>query len=367
MNSVREFEGGFMVDNVVILAGGAGKRLWPASMGSRPKQFMEVGPDGTLYYQTLKRAFGLGIAGKVYVVTHEDHVEAARTGGEGLAREEMERLVILAEPFSRNTAPALALAAAFIRCQGGVDEISLILSADHLISPLGSFGRSVGLASAAAAEGFIVTFGIRPSEPNTGYGYVEVIGGEGADAEVYDVRSFREKPDEASAREYVESGNYFWNAGMFAYRNDCFCSEMALCEPELSRIFSGLKAGDFVKTVSEVPECYQLSEVLGEMYRGCPSISIDYAMMERARRVRMVRADFEWNDVGSWDAMADLGYGTESPVYSYLSGNNFVYSDCPVALCGVDDLIVVVRNNRVLVCRRGDSQLVRNVARDDEA
>ncbi|MCK5737518.1 MAG: NTP transferase domain-containing protein, partial [Spirochaetaceae bacterium] len=185
-----------MVENVIIMAGGAGKRLWPASMGKRPKQFLRVGGNTTLFRGTLDRAFNLGISGNIYVVTHEDHVEAAVEECRSLDIDRRSRVVILAEPIARNTAPALALAASRMILDGRSDQTCLVMPADHLITPQEGFLASVETAVEEAQQGFIVPFGISPGSPATGYGYIETGESRGSG---YDVVSFREKPDGKTA------------------------------------------------------------------------------------------------------------------------------------------------------------------------
>ena len=353
-----------MVDNVIIMAGGAGKRLWPASFGRRPKQFMSVDGGASLLRGSLDRAFALGISGKVIIVTHEDHVDAAVEECLSLGESFRSRIIILAEPVAKNTAPALALAAARLTLDGREGEVCLVMAADHLISPMEAFADCVRRASREAAGGFIVPYGIVPEGPATGYGYIEA--GEPA-GEGRGVVSFREKPDAETARRYVESGRYFWNAGLFTYRTDVFSAELAAHAPEVSSAFDGASEDWFLSSRSAGIVLFAPSDELRHRYDGCPGISVDYAVMERTDRIRMVEADFSWNDVGSWDVIAGLGAPSGVPVYNRESRGNFVYSDRPVALCGVEDLIVVVANGRVLVCRKGMSQLVKGAAEDDSA
>ncbi len=351
-----------MVENVIIMAGGAGKRLWPASMGKRPKQFLHVDGNVTLFRGTLDRAFNLGISGFVYVVTHEDHVDAAVEECRSLAQERRSRVVILAEPVARNTAPALALAAGRMILDGRNCESCLVMPADHLITAVEAFHSSVETASDEAQKGFIVPFGINPDGPATGYGYIE--SGDPAGAG-FEVLSFREKPDAQTARNYLSSGRYYWNAGLFTYRNDVFLEELALCSPEISRVFIKPDEKWFVSRIDDELRIYEPSEDLRTLYGNTPGISMDYAVMEKTKKIRMVKAGFDWNDVGSWDVIAELDAPTEAAVYSYQSDGNFVYSDRPVALCGVENLIVVVANNRVMVCKKGMSQLVKDAAEED--
>jgi mannose-1-phosphate guanylyltransferase/mannose-1-phosphate guanylyltransferase/mannose-6-phosphate isomerase len=271
-------------------------------------------------------------------------------------------VVILAEPIARNTAPALALAAGRMILDGRGEETCLVMPADHLITAREGFSLSVDSAAEEARKGFIVPFGITPESPATGYGYIETGKQEGSGFEVI---SFREKPDSETAEKYLSSGRYYWNSGLFTYRNDVFLRELSACTPEVADIFSSPDEKWFKTREDNGIRIYEPAEILSYLYESCPGISMDYAVMEKTDKIRMVKAGFDWNDVGSWDVIAQLDSSTGKPVYSYESEGNYVYSDRPVALCGVEDLIVVVANNRVMVCKKGMSQLVKEVAEED--
>lgn len=351
-----------MVDNVVIMAGGAGKRLWPASVANHPKQFMKVGSGSSLFRVALDRAFGIGISGSVFVVTHEDHVHAAVRECQSLPAEQRKQICIMAEPISRNTAAALALSAAGMSLVGKSHQTQLVMPADHLISPIEAFTASVEIASKEAANGYIVPYGIVPLKPAIEYGYIEV----GREAgEVYEVLSFREKPDEATAKRYIESGCHYWNAGIFTYRTDVFLEELWAFEPEIAHSFTDPEEAWFKQRKESGISIWEPTEKLRERYKDCPAKSVDYAVMERSGKIRMVKAAFEWNDVGSWDEIANIGAENPLPVYTVRSSGNFVYSDRPVALCGVEDLIVVSANGKLMICKMGMSQLVKDLAEKD--
>jgi mannose-1-phosphate guanylyltransferase/mannose-6-phosphate isomerase len=325
---------------------------------------MEVEGDLTLIRGTLERALALGIEGKIVVVTHEDHVPVTREECRKLDKKSLEKIVVLAEPIARNTAPALALAASWLSLQGADRDVLLVLAADHLISPIETFAKTVEVAAREGRAGYIVPFGLTPEYPATGYGYIEAGEKAGGGREI---KVFREKPDQKTAEQYAGSGRHFWNSGMFVYGVDVFLEELTDHEPAVASAFEGPIEGWFRPVDDEEPRTYLPSDALRERYRGCPAISVDYAVMERSRRIRMVEAEFSWNDVGSWDVIADIAPTSRTPVYEKESRGNFVYSDIPVALCGVEDLIVAVSNGRVLVCKKGASQLVKEVAEEDLA
>ena len=350
-----------MVDHVIIMAGGAGKRLWPASNGSKPKQFMTVQGSESLFQGTVNRAASLGIDGKILVVTHKDHIRAALEDSRSLPAELRGKMVLLAEPEARNTGPALAYAAAWLRGHaGGEDSSALVLAADHLIRDVEGFGKDVESASVLAERGSLVVYGIKPDFPSTGYGYIEA-GAE--DAPGFKVTSFKEKPDQKTAEDFLKAGNYLWNSGMFTYKLSVFQDELRKGTPAMQTPFDGAYSG---------PESYVENDItvvmpdgpLSELYASLPRDSVDYALMEKSDLISMVPSGFDWNDVGSWDIIADLNPPAEQPVFVAEGEGNFVYSDIPVAMCGVDNLIVVIKNGKALICRKGESQLVKGAAEE---
>ncbi len=343
----------------VVLAGGAGTRLWPASTRSNPKQFLRVGGPKSLLQMTLERADALGVE-RILVVTHQSQAES-------VAREiaDNERLtgktVIISEPSARNTAPALALAATYLAAEGAADAVSIVMPADHLITPVEAFADDAAKAAELARAGYLVTFGIRPTRPETGYGYIETTETLGPG---WNVHSFREKPDQPTAVHYLKAGNYYWNSGMFVYRNDLFLAELSENSPDVTDPFGRLTEKFALRRVHGVPVCGDMA-ALSSLYASLPSISIDYALMEKSLKRAMVAGSFSWNDVGSWDEIAAIAetHGTDpgdAPQFLVDAERCYVESELPVAVCGVDDLHVIVRNGMILVCRRGASQLVKD-------
>jgi mannose-1-phosphate guanylyltransferase/mannose-6-phosphate isomerase len=347
-----------MVQHVVIMAGGAGKRLWPASNKETPKQLLELNKGRSLLYGTLKRAMALNVTGRILIVTHQSQVEGCLTECRSFSPEEQNKIVILAEPIARNTAPALALAAQWIKAKESEKDTLLVLAADHLISPVSAFCHDVEVASVQAEQGTLVTFGIKPSFASTGYGYIEMSDGSET---VRDVVSFREKPDKNQAQEFLDKGNYLWNSGMFVYSVKTFLEELASSSPAISKPFSRLNDSSFPeKQIDGITVPRDLGPIL-DVYNETAADSVDYAVMEKSKRIKVVPATMEWNDIGSWDVIADEALTLPSDILDQGRGHNYVYSDLPVALCGVKDLIVVVKNGVVMICRRGESQLVKNV------
>ena len=343
------------LDAVMILAGGSGTRLWPASIRSRPKQFMDPGTGTSLLAGTVERAAAC-TDGPILIVTHHSQVDGIRAEARNYG-EAAGRVVVLPEPEARNTASAIAFGLAWLKREGVGEQTlnTLVLPADHIVSPLDVYLRDVAAAAELAATGMLVTFGIRPHRPETGYGYIER--GD-AHAPGFRVEAFREKPDAETAQTYLESGRHFWNSGMFVFPYDLFFDELARSEPDIAATFS---AEDLGTTTTEDTGLRVLQPVedLVRAYSELPKISVDYAVMERSQSVGMVEAHYSWSDVGSWDELADMQQ--TAPDIAVKSSGCYVNSDIPVAIAGVDDLIVVIRNGRALVTRRRSSQLVKDV------
>jgi mannose-1-phosphate guanylyltransferase/mannose-6-phosphate isomerase len=277
-----------MIQHVVILAGGSGTRLWPASKASSPKQLIDLGTGsgGSLFQQTLARAIGLGPSGRVLVVTHESQAaavrEQARAAGAG------RRLAVLSEPEARNTAPAICCACAWLEARGEAGGPLLVLPADHAIEPQDRFAAAVEAAAELAAGGRLVVFGVRPTRPETGYGYIEAAEALGRG---FVVRSFHEKPDEATARRYLDAGRFYWNSGMFTFTAAAFLEEAQRHAPAVARPFARGRAG--LARLEVRDGVVGDDGTLRAIYAGLPSIAVDYAVMEKSRSIAMVSADFE--------------------------------------------------------------------------
>jgi mannose-1-phosphate guanylyltransferase/mannose-6-phosphate isomerase len=357
-----------LVGHAVILAGGTGTRLWPASTRKHPKQFLRLAEGQSLFAMTLRRAIRLQIEGYICVVTHQDHAEEIMQECIEVLREEdfpQGRVLVLAEPEAKNTAPAIAYACVLLRRAGSPEDTLIVMPADHIIEPLSVFAEDVGRAASLAEKGWLVTFGIPPDRPETGYGYIEA--GETLDPG-FKVRKFKEKPDEATARSFIALGNHYWNSGMFAFRGDRYLEELQAHKPDLARVILEASIPDVIppEAKTDAPLLVPADKALEAAYWKSPTISIDYAVMEHSEHSAVVPAGFSWSDVGSWDVVAelfgeDVQEGSRGSTIAVDSNNNFVLSDLPVALAGVEDLIVVVKNGAVLICRKGKSQAVRDI------
>lgn len=370
-----------MFTDAIIMAGGSGTRLWPASSSALPKQFLGLPGGGTFFGQSMRRAFDCGIAGKVVVVTGEAHLDHVLQSCSELDASERARVSVIPERMARNTAPAIAAAATFLRREAGPGRRALVLTSDHVITPFERLRADVEAADALAAAGRLAVFGIPPRSPETGYGYIEagdLIASRTAPERCFAVRSFREKPDLETARGFVESGSFFWNSGMFGFSVDAMLEELRLLAQDVIAPFDALGApGPDARSRREGGvEVVDRWPGLDEAYGKAWAISIDYAVAERTKSAAMVAASFDWLDLGSWDEYSTFVENAEggrdgtpsAPVVEIEASGCFVDSELPVALCGVDDLVVVVRRGggadggkppAVLICRRGKTQLVK--------
>lgn len=315
----------------VVLSGGSGDRFWPASTPDMPKQFLDLLGKGTLLRNTVDRLLLRFDPKDVIVVTHKDQVTRTREILPDIPN-------IIGEPSRKNTAPACALGA----MEAGEDEIQLVVPADHLIEDAEGFFKCVDAAvEEVECSGSLVTFGIPPTGPETGYGYIKA--GQSTIRGTRKVIAFREKPDRDTALSFLSEGGYYWNSGIFVWRGSDLLTEMGKHEPVIRDAMSS-------------------SADLAEIYRYIPSISVDNAVMERTDRAMMVKAEFDWSDLGSWMAIADLvgSSGTDRERFVLKGKNVFIRSGGrPVAVVGLSDVIVVDSPEGVLVCGKDSAQDVR--------
>lgn len=342
----------------VILSGGAGTRLWPVSREAHPKPFMRLADGQSLAEKTVRRALNMVDSQHVLTVTSRDYYFLMRDTYAGVDGD-AEKFSFLLEPFGRNTAPAIALAALSLRDRFGEDAIMLVMPADHLITKEAVFASAVEEAARLARQDYLVTFGVYPTHAETGYGYIR----SGKDLngdDAFEVEAFVEKPDVETAKAYVASGDYQWNSGIFCFTVKRILSALAEEAPAVLRTAR--------KVWSEMDGNEQPQEIPSEAFESSPNISIDYAVMESAERRAVVSGHFGWSDVGSWKAISELyesddaGNRIRGRAVLVDSRNCFVQSDERlVAAVGLDDLVIVDTGDAVLVADRDRVQEVKQV------
>ena len=341
----------------VIMAGGSGTRFWPLSRKDRPKQFLPLAGDAPLLRATVERLPPLARARDTYVVCGPAHVGAARR-----MLKELPAGNFIVEPCARNTAPCVGLAAVHVQARDPRGVVAM-LPADHHISRPKAFREAVASAAGLAAKGVIATIGIHPSRPETGYGYLKVgprlrARARKGRAQPHKVERFVEKPDVVTAARYLADGGYLWNSGIFLFRADVILEEIGKAMPVL---------GEQLDVIQGALGTPAYARTLRRVFPDCPSISIDYGVMEKSKRIAVVPADFGWSDVGSFAALSDvratdhLGNVAEGDALVIDGRNNVVVANGrrPVAVVGVEDVIVVDAGDAVLVCRRDRAQDVR--------
>ena len=331
---------------IIILAGGGGTRLFPLSRQSMPKQFLMVDQEVSLLGETIARFRHMIRPEDIVIVTNEAYVHHVKTE---LLNSDAEGAHIVLEPAARNTAPAIALAAKYCleELDSSPDEVLFISPSDHILRPVLSFQNAVMKAKEFAEQGHVVTFGVHPTKPETGFGYIETgreVGG------AYETTSFKEKPDAETAGSYLASGNYFWNSGMFSFQIGCYLSELAQYAPEIH---------------AQIRETYEETRLhFAEM----PNISIDYAVAEKSQLGVTIPLKLYWNDVGSWDAIYE--------VLDKDADGNAIKGDCIAIDCkdnlffgrsrliagiGLKDVMVVETDDVILVAQKGESQKVKTL------
>ncbi len=343
----------------VILCGGSGTRLWPVSRTLMPKQFVQMFHGKSLFQETAKRNHA--VAPRQFIVANAEQYFIA---ADQLSEMQLRAFAYLLEPEGRNTAPAIALAALAV----DPDDVLLVTPSDHTIGKQKEYEQTVNRAKELAEEGYLVTFGIKPRFAETGYGYIE------ADGEK--VVSFREKPDAQTAQTFVEKGNYYWNSGMFAFKAGVFLEELNRHAP---KIFTAARSAYENMSKTRSPEDPYMRIGREDMLQ-IPEDSIDFAVLEKSDKVRVVSADIDWNDLGSFDSIAGAFPKDENSTVTITTGqenlqnvsidsrnNMILQSDRIIATVDIEDLIIVDTPDALLISKKGSSQKVKKVVQELKA
>ncbi|MGV8935016.1 MAG: mannose-1-phosphate guanylyltransferase/mannose-6-phosphate isomerase [Gallionellaceae bacterium] len=338
----------------VILSGGSGTRLWPLSRAALPKQFLPLVTDKTMFQETLLRLQGFpGMAAPLLICNNEHRFLAA----EQLRDINIQPLSLILEPMGRNTAPAVATAA-FAALAKDTDAMLLVLPADHLIQNTQGFHSAINAALALAQQDKLVTFGIKPDSPATGFGYIERGSILNAAKNSFSVARFVEKPDLATARQFLASGKFFWNSGMFVFKASVYLNELKRLRPD---IYAAAQLA-WQQSTNDMDFC-RLDEAA---FSNCPSESIDYAVMEHTQAAAMVTVDIGWSDIGSWSSLSDIsakdakGNALRGDVFVAETSNSYVRAESRmVAAIGVKDVVIVETADAVLVMHKDFAQDVK--------
>jgi mannose-1-phosphate guanylyltransferase/mannose-6-phosphate isomerase len=341
----------------VILVGGSGTRLWPLSTADRPKQFLPLTSDRTMMEETLRRVSDRpGFAAPI-LVTGERHVGIL---GDLLAATGLAASAILVEPEGRNTAPACAMAAQWIAARDP-EAMMLVMPSDHVIGDLAAFHQRIADALPVAQAGRLVTFGVQPDHPATGYGYIAKGEKLAGDADIYEISEFVEKPSLPVAQAYLDGGRHSWNAGIFLFTASAFLAELGALAPDV--------AEPIAQAMAEANCDGALTRPDATSFGRATNLSIDYAVMEKTRRAVVVPVDIGWSDVGSWDALWAIrgqdGHGNSvtGPAAIEDGSGNLIFVDGgpPVGALGISDAVIISTAEAVLILPRSRSQEVKAI------
>ena len=333
----------------LITAGGIGSRFWPLSRKSRPKQFLNIVSDKSMIELTVDRLKSLIDIKDIYVVTSGDQKRLVLESLKDLPDEN-----VIVEPFGMNTAPCIALSNLYLSKKYDKNETVVVLPSDHLIQDEKKFRNYLKLAEKGAQKDNLVTFGIKPDYPATGYGYIE--SGEMLFDEIYKVKRFKEKPDLKTAEGFIEQGNYFWNSGMFIWKLDTITKMFEQYQPEIMQL------------ISEISTIWNNgSDDIIDVYAKMPKLPVDIAIMEKAEKKAVIPVEFGWSDVGSWEALYDIldkdidGNILKAENITMYSKNNLVMSKKFVSLIGINNVALIETDNAILLVDISKTQDVKKI------
>ncbi len=335
----------------LIMAGGAGTRFWPLSKKNLPKQYLNISGEKSLIRQTYERIDNFVKTEDVYVVTTEDQIDLVQ---QHIPELPMENIII--EPFGKNTAPCIGLSSAYLKNKYAKDKLVLTVPADHIIENTEEFQKTVKKASVAARKGQLVTFGIVPTYPATGYGYIE--SGYIYEKGMFHVKQFKEKPDQKTAQLFIDQRNFYWNSGIFLWSLGTILKSFETFLPEVNSIMSEINA-------LWKDKGYHVS--IDDLYAKMPKIPIDIGIMEKATQRVVIPVEMGWSDVGSWQALYDISMKDNNLTHSKTnyksinSSSNFIYCNKLVSLIDIKDLVVVETDQVLFICPKSSSEKVKEM------
>ncbi len=335
----------------LIMAGGSGTRFWPLSREITPKQYLQLFAEKTMIQKTVERLFPIIGPESIYIVSTEsqrplihDNIPSLPEGN------------LIVEPVGKNTAPCIALSAAYLKRLNRGSESMFILPSDHIIIEEELFQKSIKTAIKAANEGNLVTFGIKPDYPATGYGYIEA--GKETAKGVQEITNFKEKPDYKTAKSFLNAGNYFWNSGMFMWNIETILDNYRIYAPEIY---------NSIKKIEKIWDKEGLDADISREYKAMPKVPVDIAIMERAEKRVVIPVDYHWSDVGSWRAVAELSEKDEfentikSRNVTIDSNGNYIHTNKLVAVIDTDNLIVIDTPDALLITRKESAERVKDI------
>ncbi len=335
----------------LIMAGGVGSRFWPLSRKTMPKQFLNIVSEKSMIQMTVERLKPLIDIKDIYVVTSNDQKELVRIHLPELPDEN-----IIAEPFGMNTAPCIALSNLYLKRKYENNETVIVLPSDHLIKDEKNFLEKIKLAEKGADKGYLVTFGIKPDYPATGYGYIEM--SEKLFDEIYIVNSFKEKPNLETAKHFLSTGQFLWNSGMFIWKLETIIDEFSKHQPEMMNL---------IKEISNIWDKEGILASIDEIYKKMPKLPVDIAIMEKAQKKAVIPVDFGWSDVGSWKALYDVlekdkdNNVIKSENIVIDSKNNLVLSKKLISLIGVENIALIETDDAILLVNMNRTEDVKKV------